>query len=196
MEPVEPQNLAEWRDWLEANHCSCMEIWIVLKKGRNKGLCLSMKDAVDEALCYGWIDSRIKHLDGTRYMLRVTPRKEGTKWSERNLERARELAQEGRMTDAGKMKLPNNFHQPVASQDVTPGYDEEIPPELESALKEEDNVLSAFNALTPGRRKEFIRWVSSAKRPETRKKRILRTIELIRMARSLTEDMMDKWSNR
>ena len=196
MELVEPQNLAEWRAWLEANHFRSREIWIILKKGRKKDLCLSMKDAVDEALCYGWIDSRTKCLDDARYMLRMTPRKVGAKWSDRNLQRARELAEEGRMTYAGKMKLPNDFHQPVATSDVMPDHDGEMPPELESALQEEANVMTAFIALTPGRRKEFLRWVSSAKRPETRKKRILRTIELIRMGRSLTEDMMNKWTNK
>jgi uncharacterized protein YdeI (YjbR/CyaY-like superfamily) len=100
------------------------------------------------------------------------------------------------MTDAGKMKLPNNFLQSVASSDVSSEDDEDLPQELEISLKREANIWTAFIALKPGKRKEFIRWVSSAKRPETREKRILRTIELIGMGRSLNEEMMNKWTKR
>jgi uncharacterized protein YdeI (YjbR/CyaY-like superfamily) len=129
-------------------------------------------------------------------MLRLTPRKVGAKWSNRNLQRAKDLIAEGRMTDAGKMKLPNNFLQSVASSDVSSEDDEDLPQELEISLKREANIWTAFIALKPGKRKEFIRWVSSAKRPETREKRILRTIELIGMGRSLNEEMMNKWTKR
>ena len=195
MELVEPDNLAEWRAWLEANHSSSREIWLVLKKGGKNDLSLSMTAAVDEALCYGWIDSRTKRLDAVRYLLRLTPRKVGGKWSDRNLQRAKDLIDEGRMTEAGKMKLPNDFHRPVASSDVSE-HDERIPPELECALNGEENAWATFMALTPGKRKEFVRWVSSAKRPETMEKRILRTIELIGMGKSLTEEMMDKWTKK
>ena len=196
MELVEPDNLAEWRSWLEANHNINQEIWLVLQKGGKKDPQLTMTEAVDEALCFGWIDSRTKRLDDVRYMLRLTPRKVGAKWSNRNLQRAKDLIAEGRMTDAGKMKLPNYFLQSVASSDVSSEDDEDLPQELEISLKREANIWTAFIALKPGKRKEFIRWVSSAKRPETREKRILRTIELIGMGRSLTEEMMNKWTKR
>jgi uncharacterized protein YdeI (YjbR/CyaY-like superfamily) len=196
MELVEPDNLAEWRSWLEANHNINQEIWLVLQKGGKKDPQLTMTEAVDEALCFGWIDSRTKRLDDVRYMLRLTPRKVGAKWSNRNLQRAKDLIAEGRMTDAGKMKLPNNFLQSVASSDVSSEDDEDLPQELEISLKREANIWTAFIALKPGKRKEFIRWVSSAKRPETREKRILRTIELIGMGRSLNEEMMNKWTKR
>jgi uncharacterized protein YdeI (YjbR/CyaY-like superfamily) len=195
MEIVEPENLAEWRAWLDANHETSKEIWLVLKKG-GKGAPLSMTDAVDEALCFGWIDSRTKRLDGVRYLLRLTPRKQGAKWSERNLQRVRVLIDEGRMTDAGEVKLPNDFRRSVAATDSSPGRDQEVPPELEKALKLEASVWTAFMSLTPGRRKEFIRWVSSAKRPETREKRIRKTVELVGAGRSLTEEMMSKWTSK
>ena len=195
MEIVEPEDLAEWRAWLDANNETSHEIWLALKKG-GKGALLSMTNAVDEALCFGWIDSRTKRLDDVRYLLRLTPRKQGAKWSERNLQRVRVLIDEGRMTDAGMVKLPDDFRRSVAATGSSPGPDQEVPPELDNALKLEASVWTAFMSLTPGRRKEFIRWVSSAKRPGTREKRIRRTVELVGMGRSLTEEMMSKWTSK
>ena len=185
---------AEWRAWLEANHQASKEIWLVLTKDGRKGSALTMKDAVDEAICFGWIDSRTKRLDDAKYMLRLTPRKNVTKWSDRNLQRARDLIDEGRMTDAGMLKLPREFKG--SAPDIPSEQEATLPPELERALNGDIVVQNAFRTLTPGRRKEFIRWVSGAKRPGTRQKRVDRTVELIRMGRSLTEDMMNRWSKK
>ena len=75
-----------------------------------------MRDAVDEAICYDWIDSRTKRLDEKRYLIRFTPRKNNTNWSARNLKRAKELFDQGRMTEFGMSKLPSNFlHFPFQS---------------------------------------------------------------------------------
>lgn len=111
MDLIEPTNIAEWRTWLEANYQATGEIWLVLTKHGKKGSALSMNDAVDEAICFGWIDSRTKRLDESKYMLRLTPRKSVTKWSDRNLQRAKDLIDEGRMTDAGMLKLPSEFKE-------------------------------------------------------------------------------------
>ena len=194
MDIIEPKDAAEWRDWLKANHSTCDEIWLLLTKvGRGSGS-LTMRESIDEALCFGWIDSKGKRLDENRYMLRLTPRKNATKWSQRNLRRAADLVDEGRMTEAGLAKLPMDFRASIVPPGSSPGSDEPLPPELEMALGRDIPVRNAFHALTPGKRREFIRWVSSAKRLETRKKRIERTLELVRSHRSLTEDMMDRWT--
>ncbi len=195
MDLVEPKNTAEWRAWLEANHTIRREIWLVLTKGRKDSSTLTITDAVDEALCFGWIDSRGKRLDESRYMLRLTPRKDDTHWSQRNLYRARKLIDEGRMTDAGMSRLPIDFNDLIASPTASAEQDLVFPPDLEDALKRELN-WDAFSSLPPGKRREFIRWVSSAKRPETRQRRIERTVALIRAGKSLTEDMMSKWSKK
>jgi uncharacterized protein YdeI (YjbR/CyaY-like superfamily) len=99
-----------------------------------------------------------------------------------------------RMTDAGMARLPNDPKRLVASLSGPWTDEADLPPELRTALNEDNIVRNAFESLTPGRRREFIRWVSDAKRPETREKRIIRTVELIRIGRSLTEEMMSKWS--
>jgi uncharacterized protein YdeI (YjbR/CyaY-like superfamily) len=195
MDRVEPKTLAEWRSWLEANHLESKEIWLVIPKVGKAGFELTMRDGVDEALCFGWIDSRGKRLDENRFMLRLTPRKSVTNWSQRNLRRAYDLIDQGRMTEAGMSKLPVDFRSSIVMTNDQVEQEEILPPELEHSMKADTNVWNSFRRLTPGRRKEFIRWVSSAKRPETRHKRIARTVELIRMGRSLTEDMTRKWSN-
>jgi uncharacterized protein YdeI (YjbR/CyaY-like superfamily) len=194
MDSFEPNNVAEWRAWLEVNHNTSIEIWLVIPKGRKGGSALTMTDAVDEAMCFGWIDSRTKGLDEDRFMLRMTPRKEVTNWSERNLKRAKALIDEGRMTEAGIFKLPSDFLVSAVKSGPSSEENATIPPELESALNKDTDVWNTFQTLAPGKRREFVRWVSSAKRPETRSRRIARTVELVKLGRSLTEEMMSKWS--
>jgi uncharacterized protein YdeI (YjbR/CyaY-like superfamily) len=194
MDRIEPKTLAEWRTWLEVNHLQSTEIWLVISKAGRAVSGLRLNDAVDEAICFGWIDSRGKRLDEDRFMLRLTPRKNVKNWSQRNLRRANDLIEKGRMTEAGISKLPSDFRASIIPPDLS--GEENIPPEFERSMKEDPEVWNAFLRLTPGRRREFVRWVSGAKRPETRQKRLIRTIELVRMGRSLTGDMMQRWSDK
>ena len=153
-----------------------------------------MSDAVDEAICYGWIDSRAKRLDEKRYLFRFTPRKNVTNWSARNLKRAKELFEQGRMTEFGLSKLPSNFLELPIPEHMTEEWEIGPSPGLEAALRTDPELWNAYSKLPPGKRKEFNRWVFNAKRPETRQKRIERTVELVKMGRSLTEDMISRWS--
>lgn len=192
MDRIEPKTLAEWRAWLEVNHLQSNEIWLVISKAGRAGPGLRLNDAVDEAICFGWIDSRAKRMDEGQFMLRLTPRKNIMNWSQRNLRKASDLIQQGRMTEAGISKLPSDFRASIVPPN--PSEEENLPPEFERSMKEDPEVWNAFMSLTPGRRREFVRWVSAAKRPETRTKRIMRTIELVTMGRSLTSDV--RWSGK
>jgi uncharacterized protein YdeI (YjbR/CyaY-like superfamily) len=178
----------------QENHLRSKEIWLVIRKGANEPF-LKMRDAVDEAICYGWIDSRTKRLDEERYLIRFTPRKSHTNWSARNLTKAKELLDQGRMTEFGIAQQPSDFLKLTIPGQGIEEWENGPPPDLERALNASADLWTKFEQLPPGRRKEFNRWVLKAKRPETRQKRITRTVELIRIGRSLTEDIMRKWSD-
>jgi uncharacterized protein YdeI (YjbR/CyaY-like superfamily) len=163
----------DWREWLEENHTSVPEVWIVFYKKHTGLPSLSYDDAVEEALCFGWIDSIIKRLDDGRYVRKFTPRKPGSNWSEINKTRARKMMDAGRMTDAGlkaieeakKSREWNRKHEPSR---LPP---EEIPQELEEAFSKHPRAREGFESLAPSYRRKYVMWIASAKRPETRQRR-------------------------
>jgi uncharacterized protein YdeI (YjbR/CyaY-like superfamily) len=100
-----------WRAWLADHHAGKQEVWLVFcRKGSGK-LSLTYDEAVEEAICYGWIDSQIRSLDEVRFVRRFTPRREGSTWSKPNQQRARRMLREGRMTEAGKALLPDEMRR-------------------------------------------------------------------------------------
>ncbi len=99
----------EFRKWLDENHQTESEIWLAFFKKDSDKQTLSIAQAVEEALCYGWIQSRLKPLDKERFAVRFSPRREGSNWSPANVKRARRLIEEGRMTEVGLAKLPPEF---------------------------------------------------------------------------------------
>ena len=98
-----------WRKWLNRNHKKAKEIWLVYYKKASGKPTLSVDEAVDEALCFGWIDSQIKPIDESKYASRFTPRRSGSLWSDRNLSRVQKLLKEGRMTPSGMAVLPSGI---------------------------------------------------------------------------------------
>jgi uncharacterized protein YdeI (YjbR/CyaY-like superfamily) len=196
MDHLELDTAADWREWLVRNHRSSTEVWLVLRKGKGRGSSLTMKEAVGEAVCFGWIDSRTKRLDDQRYLLRFTPRKNDSGWSPRNLIWSKELIDQGRMTEAGLSRLPPDFRDRTAR--ITE-VEEELTypvPELEAVLKDDPDLSAKYARFAEGQGKEFNRWILGAKRPETRLRRVERTLELIDLERSLTEDMMGRWAKK
>jgi uncharacterized protein YdeI (YjbR/CyaY-like superfamily) len=102
---------AEFREWLEANHSSKREIWLVQYKKATKKPSIKYIEAVEEAICFGWIDGFEKGMDAKRYATRFTPRRPKSNWTETNKERARRLIAEGRMREAGRASLPKDVEQ-------------------------------------------------------------------------------------
>lgn len=102
-------NREDFRKWLEQNHRSKKEIWLIRYKKATGKPSLDYVEAVEEAICFGWIDSTEKSMDVERYALRFSPRRPKSKWTETNKERARKLAAEGKMTEAGLASLPEDF---------------------------------------------------------------------------------------
>lgn len=166
---------SEWRAWLEAHHRNALEAWLVLfKKGSGKAS-LTLDESVEEALCFGWIDSLLKKLDEDRYVLRFSPRRPGSIWSVRNIKRAQALTARGMMTSAGLEMIADarthgQWDAAFVREDTS-----QIPPELAEALSRDPKAEQAFQELTESKKKQYLHWLLSARRSETKEKRI-RTI--------------------
>ena len=166
---IHPKTAAEWRRWLSDNHDTAKGVWLVAYKAATGKTRLNYEDSIPEALCYGWIDSLNKPLDDDRTALLFTPRKAGSGWSRTNKERIARLLKEGRMESAGLAKIAAAKRD--GSWTLLDSVEAlEIPDDLRKALGAAGT--RKFEALTPGRRKEHLRALVTAKRPETRAKRV------------------------
>ena len=178
----------EWREWLERNHDRSDGIWLIYYKKGSGNPRVAYDDAVEEALCFGWIDSTAKRVDEEKYAQRFTPRRRGSGWSELNIRRMEKLIKEGLVTEAGLAK----FTDPVAQRSTTRDMDNVTPPGFVEALEKKPEALSYFNKLPPSQVKLFYRWINDAKREETKQKRITEAVELLAQGKKLS----DKWFNR
>ena len=104
-EPIHFVTAEKWRRWLAANHATDEDVWLMIYKKHSKTPSVTLQEAMQEAICFGWIDSSMQPIDGERYALRFTPRRQTSNWSGRNKEWAAMLIDEGRMTEAGLAKI-------------------------------------------------------------------------------------------
>lgn len=147
------------------------------KKYRAEGLALA--EAIEEALCFGWIDGTLRSIDEKRYALRFSPRKRNSIWSMSNIERVEKLLAEGRMTEAGKAKIAEAKKNGEWKAAIRREQTDIIPKELETVLRETHGALSAYQALPSSRKKTYIYWLQSAKREETKRKRIQKIVDAL-----------------
>lgn len=169
---------AKWRAWLEENHASAREVWLVYYKKHTDRPRIPYDDAVEEALCFGWIDSTVRRLDEERFLQKFTPRKSKSNWCESNVKRARRLIDEGRMTKAGleaiaEGALDTKFEPKPKSKEV------EVPRFISDALRKTKRAWENFGALAPSYRREYVNWITQAKRPETRERRLAEAARLL-----------------
>jgi uncharacterized protein YdeI (YjbR/CyaY-like superfamily) len=176
----------EWRAWLQANGCKEKEIWLVFYKKHTGKARLAYEDAVEEALCFGWIDSIIKRLDDESCARKFTPRNPGSKWSDLNIERARKMIAAGSMTAAGLALIDPALlrSRPVKPRAVPDGK-EPIPTFILEALAADAKAGAFFAGLAPSYRRLYVRWVGSAKKEETRGKRLAEMLATLRAGRKL-----------
>lgn len=167
----------EWRKWLETNHRTKTGIWVIIIKKNSPVEGLRYEEAVEEALCYGWIDSKMKSVDEDRFIQRFTPRKPESFWSDSNKARIKKMEAEGKMTEAGlkavKVAKKNGMwdYSRKISSELT------IPVDLEKALFKNKKARKNFNNFPPSTQKIYIHYVLESKKPETREKRISKIIE-------------------
>jgi uncharacterized protein YdeI (YjbR/CyaY-like superfamily) len=176
---VEVNNREQWRAWLRKHHASTPGIWLVYFKDHTGVKAVSYEDSVREALCFRWIDSLIKRLDDDRYVRKFTPRKPTSKWSESNRKRWMELKAAGLLTAAGLAAAPTD--NAYALLQAIP----DLPAHIAKAFKANPRAWNFFKELPPTYRRHFVLWIHTAKRPETREKRIRESIALLAAGKKL-----------
>jgi uncharacterized protein YdeI (YjbR/CyaY-like superfamily) len=162
---------AEWRAWLAKNGETCREIWLVYyKKGSDKTR-IPYGDAVEEAICFGWIDGKIMRLDEDRFAQRFSKRRPESRWSSLNIRRAEKMIAEGKMTESGR-----KVFRPERRFDASM-FPTALPKRLEEEFKAKRAAWNNFKEFPPSYRRMTIAWVASAKKEETQAKRLNQLIK-------------------
>lgn len=172
-------NRDDWRTWLRKNHESKKEVWLIYYKKDTGKPSIPYDDSVEEALCFGWVDSIIRKIDAEKYARKFTPRTGKSKWSEANKKRVEKMIKEGKMTEAGLASVKNAKDRGQWFKASVPAKELAIPSYLKEALAMNRKALDNFDRLADGHKRLFVRWIDSAKREETRKRRIIEAIELL-----------------
>ena len=178
-------NRDKWRDWLSQYYATESGIWLVFYKKETSKPTIAYEAAVEEALCFGWIDSIIKKIDAEKYVRKFTPRKDKSNWSELNKKRARKMIKEGRMTDTGLAKIKAAKKSGLWGQTGRPQISFDMPSEFARALDKNKKAKENFEKLAPSYRKHYIGWIQAAKRDETKEKRIRESIFLLAKGKRL-----------
>ena len=172
------QNSAEWRLWLQENHATQPEAWLVLKRKYAAGPGLLYEEAVEEALCYGWIDGIGKKATSETFYLRFSPRKRRSIWSVSNQKRVERLSAQGKMTAAGlaavrEAQENGEWEAAIQREDTS-----NLPEDLRRALESDAQALANFEKLPASQKKQLLGWISGARTDKTRQKRIQQTVEM------------------
>jgi uncharacterized protein YdeI (YjbR/CyaY-like superfamily) len=175
-EPIFFASPEEFYVWLEEHHETEDEVYVGYYKTHTGRRGMSWSEAVDQALCFGWIDGRANSIDEDRYMQRFTPRRPGSNWSKVNVAKVERLTEAGLMRPAGLAAFERR------QDDKTGVYSFErenavLPPEYEERLRADEAAAAYFDAKAPWYRRTAVHWVMSAKREETRERRLTQLIE-------------------
>ena len=175
---VQPKSRKAWRAWLQKHHAASSGVWLVYAKKHTGIRSLTYNDAVEEALCFGWIDSLVHPIDGSFYKQVFTPRKKQSAWSAVNRKRVERLIEAGLMTAAGMAVITlarktGRWEAHKAAETLT------VPAELKKAIAANPAAKKNWPTYTESQRKMFLYMVNGAKRPETRARRIARILEIV-----------------
>ncbi|MGC4123227.1 MAG: YdeI/OmpD-associated family protein [Myxococcales bacterium] len=186
MKTLEVKSRSAWRRWLQTHHSREREIWLVFYKVGSPKRTFVYAEALDEALCWGWIDSLIKRLDDERYAQKFTPRADPRKWSPTNVAKMRELLAAGVVQPAGLAAVAPEVLQRIQDgQPVAKRPPPQMPAELGALLTEDAKADAFFRSLPPSAQRLFLGWVGQAKRPETREKRSKEAVALLAQGKRL-----------
>ena len=180
LETLDVHSRRQWRDWLREHHGSVSVIWLVFHKRHTSEESISYDDAVEEALCFGWIDSIVRRLDDSRYARKFTPRKPDSKWSTINCRRYADLKARGLLEAPGLERAPTgrSGDAPRPSVSAIPAY-------IETEFRADARAWDCFEGLAPSCRRAYIGWIDSAKREETKQKRLREAIGMLRAGKKL-----------
>jgi uncharacterized protein YdeI (YjbR/CyaY-like superfamily) len=169
---------AEWRAWLAQHHDSEKELWLILYKSHVATKGLFYKEALDEALCFGWIDGTLKRIDDEKHMIRFSPRRSNSIWSKANRARAERLIAEGRMKEVGLAKIEQAKANGEWYREWSDDEGPIVPTELTEALKSNKKAQKNWESFPPSLKQQFVYWITGAKRDDTRRNRIRKTVEM------------------
>jgi len=164
-----------WRTWLERNHAKVAEIWLVMHKKHTGIAGIEHAEALDEALCFGWIDSLVRRLDADRYAIKFTPRKPNSVWSAPNRRRYADLQKRGLLAAPGVARAPTGR----AAKRPAPYMLTTVPPYIERAFRAERRAWATFEGLTAEQRRRHVGWIDTAKREDTKARRLAECVRLL-----------------
>ncbi len=170
-------NRSEWRAWLEKHHSTEREVWLIYYKKDCIKPSVTYLESLEEALCFGWIDSLIQKIDEEKYARKFNPRRAGSKWSELNKHLVAKLVKEGRMTAAGLASVDFSLTEADKPRPKRPELP--LPDWLKTGLMTSPKAWENFSKLPPSHRRNYIGWVSDAKKEETRQRRIREAIRML-----------------
>jgi uncharacterized protein YdeI (YjbR/CyaY-like superfamily) len=172
-----PSNLSDWRNWLQQNLSREQEVWLVYLKAGGGRTNIDYESSVEEALCFGWVDSIIQKIDEEKYARKFNPRRTDSKWSETNKRRVIKVIREERMTEAGLAKVTFDVNEVDTGKPTPKRTAVQMPENMERALKSRPGLWEAFQKVSPSYRRNYILWLSDAKKPETFERRLQILIE-------------------
>lgn len=174
---VEPATREQWREWLETHAASAAEVWLVIPHARSGRPGISHREAIEEALCFGWIDSLARRHDDSSWRQRFSPRRPAAAWSKINRELVEQLTEQGRMTPAGQaaIDLAKRTGTWSALADAQDGV---VPDDLRAALDADPTAAAGFAALSPSACRAALESIARAVRPQTRQGRIAATVAM------------------
>ncbi|PWB71570.1 hypothetical protein C3F09_07730 [candidate division GN15 bacterium] len=170
--PLNLKTRSDWRKWLTKNHATAREIWLVYYKKHTGKSSVAYNDAVEEAICFGWIDGQVRRLDDERYMQRYSPRTKSSTWSALNVRRAKAMIKQGLMTEVGLAVFKSGKPEDTSRRPAPITLPVEFPEDLRAALAKNKKAEAHFATLPPSAVRLALGWIVSARKPETRKRRI------------------------
>jgi uncharacterized protein YdeI (YjbR/CyaY-like superfamily) len=183
MRTLVAQTVDQWHQWLDEHHDSESEVWLVFHKRHTGVASIAYLEALDEALCFGWVDSLVKRLDDSRYARKFTPRKAESRWSEINRKRYAALKASNRLKPGGINRAPTDRgYEPRPPRFQMPRT---LPRYIETALGKQPAAWRFFQTLAPSQQRRYIGWIESAKREETKSRRLLEAIRLLAAGKPL-----------
>jgi uncharacterized protein YdeI (YjbR/CyaY-like superfamily) len=183
MKTFAPKTLKQWHQWLAKHHTSESEVWLVFHKQHTGVASMTYNDALDEALCFGWVDSLVKRLDDERYARKFTPRRLDSRWSAINRKRYAQLKASGRLQPAGIKRPPTDRgYEPPGALFTMPA---EIPGYIHNELHKNPAALRYFEGLSNSHQRRYLGWIDSAKRDETKTRRLKEAITLMKAGKQL-----------
>ena len=167
-----PSNLADWRNWLTKNHDREREVWLVYFKAVSGRTNIDYESSVEEALCFGWIDSIIQKIDEEKYARKFNPRRMESKWSETNKRCVVKVIREDRMTEAGMARVTFDISKVDMGKPRPKRPPVKMSEKIEKALKSRPKVWETFQRITPSLQRNYILWLSGAKTSDTFERRL------------------------